>query len=207
MADQTPNTYVIRKAILNDLRAIVDLNMRSFNPNSNLVVCLGARYVEKYYKWFIESSITYTLVADENGQIIGHTAGCDRSYQGVALRHTFFDVIWGFITHPLTIFRGHFIGRFIEIVFRIGVIQDVQDIISSSHLAVLVVDKSARGKGVAVNLLNEARAESYRRGHSKMRSTIPRDNITSYKMHLRGGFEEIEHLSTKDNIVFEIDLL
>ena len=199
-------TQLIRKATPKDLKAIVNINMSSFAPKNHLVVGLGARYVEKYYKWFIESSIAFTFVVEEGSQIIGHAAGCNRSYQGIALKQTYREAIWGLITHPIWLFRGQFIGRLIEIIFRTGVIQDGQDAKNMSHLAVLVLDENTRGKGIAVNLLNDVKAENYRRGYSKLRSTIPKDNKASYKMHIRSGFKEIKYLNTKDNIIFEIEL-
>ncbi len=202
------NSFKIRLANLKDLDSLVELHWKSFSKEEHLAVRLGKAFIRAVYKWFITSPYTFTVVAEDGGQIIGLTTICDRAYSSLMFKNTLKNVIWGTLTHPSLLFNEELVGRLSTFLQRkkdVG--EDSGDNTGVSHLAFIAVDKSARGKGIGIELLLFVKKVSRQRGNLKMRAGVYKGNAASIKMFQKGGFEIVPALESVRTYYVQADLL
>lgn len=201
-------TVPIRFATLDDTEDLLALHLRSFTPEKHLAVRLGESYMRAVYRWFIASDETFTIVAEENGKILGFTTICDRSYNRPMLRATWSHALAALLKRPLMAFHRDLAGRFLVNVFRkrgVGEGNSSQEK-DVAHLAFIAVSPEARGKGVGASILYFGKSETFKRNRKALRAGVYKQNIASIRMFSKCGFSEVLGIDTPKVLFMETPL-
>ena len=197
----------IREAQLADLDKLVELHMNCFSPREHLAVRLGRSYIRAAYRWFITSSETFTILAEDMDCVVGLTTICDRSYNRPMLRHTLREAVLAFIMRPWLVFHPEVRDRIVNIILsRRGVGEASPSEEGVAHLAFIAVASSARGKGVGDALLQYSIKDYMSRNYRRIRAGVYKENHASTRMFERNGFNEAPELETKHTVFMEVQL-
>ena len=100
------SSFTIRLATSADVDALTELHCASFTPQDHVPVMLGDRYVRATYHWLVMSAISYVLVADDGGRIVGLIAVADRSFTGPMFKACMGEFVLSITRHPGLLLQG-----------------------------------------------------------------------------------------------------
>jgi len=93
----------LRQMKREDLDKVVEVHNVRF-PGYRATL-LGPVFVRRLYQWFLETYPEYALVAVTKHGVVGFIVGAEGSYSEALMRYTFWQVVWGLLTHPGLIFH------------------------------------------------------------------------------------------------------
>lgn len=195
----------VRPLSLGDLDAVVRVHRQAF-PDS-AVTLLGPQVVDRYYRWQFIGSHPSPFAAGSwrNGELVGFVFGGLRREAVTGYARRFLPMILlGAITHPrgLRALAGPKLASVLRLMFR----QTRSASIAASRPAgaaslpggpsfgilSIAVSPTARGSGVADDLMSAAESAAIRRGFELMNLTVNPDNRRAIRFYERLGWERVE---------------
>ncbi len=192
----------IRLATLNDLDEVTDLHLASFSPDDHIPVMFGPRYVKAMYRWQIRSPEAYTLVAEEDGKIVGLLGMCDKPYTRPMFMACFGEFILSLLKKPTLLLQGKLWQR----LFRDSKLSGKGKMIARNpgiaQMTIGAVDKDHRGSGIFPALVDATKSFSKARGSRAIRAGIYKTNMSSRRVFIKGGWIETPELETSDTVFY-----
>lgn len=195
----------VRPLSLGDLGSVVRVHRQAF-PDS-AVTLLGARVVDRYYRWQFIGSHPSPFAAGcwSDGELVGFVFGGLRREAVTGYARRFLPVIMlGAMTHPrgLRALAGPKLASVLRLMFR----QTRSASIAASRPAVaaslpggpsfgilsIAVSPTARGTGAADDLMSAAESAAIMRGFELMNLTVNPDNRRAIRFYERLGWERVE---------------
>ena len=192
----------IRLASIADIDALTELHFASFGPQDHVPVMLGKRYVRATYRWLVTSSMTYVLVADAGGQIVGLIAVADRSFTVPMFRACFREFVLGILQNPLLLLEDKLWRRLFRRPDVTSQGQHIADYPGMAQMTIGAVDTNFRGRGVFPALVESTRTFSKERGSRAIRAGIYRENMPSRRVFVKSGWIETPLLETSDTVFY-----
>lgn len=142
---------IIRRATVEDVVKIVNIHCSAFNDF--FLTSLGIHFLTFYYKCFIKSNETITLVLEKDRKIIGFSAstmisdGFNRRLIISNLSGFCFISLWLLITKPFSLIR------LVKNLSKVN--NQIEEVPDYAELYSIGIVKSAQGKGYGKILLSE----------------------------------------------------
>ncbi len=197
-----PAEFVIRLAEREDVNAMTILHCDSFKYGEHVPAMLGPKYVKAMYRWLVTSAVSYALVAEIEGKIIGLVAVCD----GPFTRPMFFACLPEFIVslakNPRFLLNKKLWSRLLRRPDVSGTSQKIADRPGFAQMTIGAVDKNIRGQGIFPALVAETKVVSRKRGRRAIRAGIYKVNQPSRRVFIKGGWIETPELETEGTVFY-----
>jgi ribosomal protein S18 acetylase RimI-like enzyme len=149
------SSIAIRDARLDDLRALADVNARSFT--GTLGASLGERYQSAFLGYFLRRPDALCVIAEEGSRLAGLVYGAPDGYDEALKRELFLVTATSFLRHPQAILHRNFLPHLARRVrARLG--REQHDRPESPKpvfdLVGIATSPDHRGRGVARKLLD-----------------------------------------------------
>lgn len=206
-------SFTIRNLTKKDIRTVADLHSSVFMDSRT--TCLGKRYLRKMYRWFLEEQPCLSLVAEQDGRIIGFIVGAIGGYGRRMFRYTFLEIILAFVLHPSLLFRKEmfklwqsYLQAFNPFLRRKVLRANIQPpVMNKASLASIGVSRSAQGAGVGKKLMTAFEDHARAQGASFTGLSVRAENRTARKLYESCGWEYVEQYSTADSAYYMKQLL
>jgi hypothetical protein len=192
----------IRLATLDDLEDVTRLHLASFRPNDHVPVMLGTRYVQATYKWQISSPVAYTLVAESNGKIVGLVGMCDKSFTRPMFMACLGEFFLSLLRNPSLLFQRKLWQRLLRVSKSSSTGEKIAQYPGMAQMTIGAVDAGFRGFGVFPALVDATRSFSKARGSKAIRAGIYKENNSSRRVFIKGGWIESKELETSDTVFY-----
>lgn len=193
----------IRTATRYDLESMTDLHCACFSPDEHVPMMLGRHYVAATYRWLVTSGISYVLVAELEGKIIGLVAVCDHSYTKPMFIACCREFILSITKNPLLLTRKKLWQRLMRNPERptaIGAtLAKHPDV---AQITIGAIDNNFRGMQVFPRLIEATKEESRQRGSRAIRVGVYKTNLPSRRVFIKGGWVEVAALETTDTVFY-----
>ncbi|MCX6031756.1 MAG: GNAT family N-acetyltransferase [Chloroflexi bacterium] len=196
------SNFIIRLATLADVEALVELHWMSFKPEDHVPVMLGRRYVRATYHWLVTGAISYVLVAEANGCIVGLIAVADRSFISPMFRACLSEFALSIARHPGLLLRGKLWQRLLRRPDVTSQGRHIADYPGMAQMTNGAVDAGYRGQGVFPALVEASRTFSKERGSRAIRAGIYKTNMPSRRVFIKAGWIETPALETPDTVFY-----
>jgi hypothetical protein len=198
----TKSDFLIRLAGFDDVDALTDLHCASFTPQEHVPVMLGKRYVHATYRWLVSSDMTYVLVADADGQIVGLVAVADRSFTGLMFKACLKEFVHSIADNPSLLLNLDLWRR----LFRRPDVSKqgryMADYPGMAQMTIGAVDSNYRGQAIFPTLVEATRHHSKIRGSRAIRAGIYKSNMPSRRVFIKSGWVETRVLETSDTVFY-----
>ncbi|HOU49036.1 MAG: GNAT family N-acetyltransferase [Acidobacteria bacterium] len=193
---------VIRLAGRGDLEDMTALHCDSFKFGEHVPAMLGRHYVRAMYRWLVTSAVSYALVAEREGKIVGIVAVCD----GPFTRPMFLACLPAFavslVRRPALLFNHKLWSRLFRRPDVTSAGRKIADQPGFAQMTIGVVDKNCRGRGIFPALVEETKTYSRRRGSRAIRAGIYKINQPSRRVFIKGRWIETPELETEDTVFY-----
>ena len=201
------NKYLIRLAKGEDIGALTDLHIRSFHSDDHIPVMLGRDYVRATYRWLVNGENAYALVAEEAWKIIGLVAVCDGPFTGRMFKACLPELLKSLILNPKLLLNRRLWRRLFQRSANNKLSRRIVNCPRFAQMTIGAVDENYRGHGVFPALVDATKYYSRERGSRAIRAGVYKNNHSSRRVFIKGGWLEISELETVDvaYYVFFID--
>jgi hypothetical protein len=193
---------LIRLARAEDVEALTELHCACFGPEDHVPVMLGRHYVRANYQWLVTSGMSYVLVMDDGGRIVGLVGMADRSFSGPMFKACIGEFIWSVLRHPRLLLERRLWRRLVR---RESAGERGERIASYPGMAQMTIGAVAadyRGRAVFPALVDATRAYSKERGSRGIRAGIYKSNMPSRRVFIKSGWLEMPELETTDTVFY-----
>ena len=199
----------IRRGTLADLAGMLALHHTIFTPETNLLTVFGESVVRSGYKWFVDSPLTFSIVAEIDGRVVGYCTACARPYSRRMFVRTMPLILWALLRSPRILFFELKILKRVKELLRLRRNHNGRRPASSesvAQLGMVAVDADYRGRGVATDLLLSVVGECRKRNCRRLRAGVYKRNLPARSRYERLGFVESKDQETESRIFMELDL-
>jgi ribosomal protein S18 acetylase RimI-like enzyme len=183
-------TIRIRRAALEDLDDLVDLHYASFEPREHMALYLGRDFIRAMYRWFIGSPRTVTIVAEDQGKIVGLHTGCSGPYFNLMFTQNKAATVRSFVRRPWVIFYPVILKRFMGAFFaKNNRLHKLAADRTYMNFGIIAIHYDYRKKGLGVALTDGLVEEGYKRGWYKFYLiTYKRNDAAARTLKSSGGW-------------------
>jgi len=154
--------------------------------STGFISSLGIDFVTALYEAIAQSNSGFGFVAEENGKLLGFvafTTNINKLYKSVILKKG-----WRFaLLLAGKMFSLRRIKKVFETLFYPSRIKKMD--LPSAELLSIVVAGQARGRGLAVRLLQKGFEECRKRDTKRLKTLVGSDNESANKLYQKCGFE------------------
>lgn len=181
----------VRDARVEDVEAIAQLHLKAFDGEIGPVVGLG--YLRAFMRWFIETPSAVSLVAEEDGAVVGYVFGAPDGYGPGLTRHLMPTIAVGVlrnlprvILHPS--FRRQVRARLTNLVLRREPRNPIFEATPPGGFCLVGIGTAptVRGRGVGTELV---RNFLERVGAVAVILDVFADNAAARAVYVRCGFK------------------
>ena len=193
----------IRLANKNDIENLTKLHCNSFTPDEHIPVVFGRDYVRATYKWLVTSKIAYTLVAENNKNIVGLVAMCDSGFTLPMFIACVPEFLKSIIKSPSLMVDKKLWKRFIR---QPDIPNKIADKIVKTRgvaqMTIGAVDQNFRGQSVFPLLISNTKLFSKNRGTRAIRAGVYKTNKPCRRAFEKDDWVEVSELETSDTVFF-----
>jgi len=181
-----------REATLADLEVIVDLHFTSFTAREHIAIYLGRDFIRTMYHWFIDSPRTVTIVAEDQGRIIGFHTGCNGPYFRLMFTENKVASLKAVVLHPWVICFPAIIKRLFSAFFTENhQLQKLTTDKSFMNFGFIAIHPSYRQKNLGVALVDGLAEECRKKGwHNFYLITYKRNKVAALTLESSGGWKQ-----------------
>jgi ribosomal protein S18 acetylase RimI-like enzyme len=187
--------------------------MLVFTPKDNFAMRLGRKFVEATYRFFLEDSKCFGLVATtEHAEVIGVLVGRIGHYTRALNVYRFFEGVKAIAARPSVAFDASLIGTVLKalgagpVVTKSGRKKNAVALTNDGRpmgsLASLCTHPSYRELGITDQLLSSAEELCRLRGAHVIRTGVRRTNVASRFAFRRRGYIEDPILSGDKSLIY-----
>jgi ribosomal protein S18 acetylase RimI-like enzyme len=191
-------------ATLEDVEALVALHYRCFPKNEHIAMRFGKPFILSTYRWFITSSETFVVIAEQDDRLVGFQTVSEGPYNAPMLRASWREALIGLMLHPWLAFHPELLRRLLSLLFRQH--KDNLDGNQVAELAFIGVDPQVQGMGIGKALVIAAIHACREHGMSAITTGVRRQNARSLAMLKNAGLIEVPELGTKRFVHLRLDL-
>jgi GNAT superfamily N-acetyltransferase len=185
-------TFKYRQATLADLDALVDLHFTSFTAREHMAIYLGRDFIRSMYRWFVDSPRTVTIVAEDQGGIVGLITGCNGPYFSLMFTENRAATLKAIMLRPWVICYPAIISRLLSAFFtKNHRLQELSDDKSFMNFCLIAIYPEYRQKGLGVALIKGLVKEGRKRGwHKFYLITYKRNKLVTLTLKSSGGWRQ-----------------
>lgn len=186
----------IRNANNNDLENIVMIHCDAFK--GFFLTSLGTDFLKFYYTNFVKSKETVTLVAEEDGRVVGFSAATKncKGFNSRLIKSNLFS--FGTLSLKLLFTNPKALLRLVKNLTKKS--SEVEDNEEYAELYLIGVDKSQQGRGIGKKMLAATEVALKEKGVEKASLTTDYDNNESaVGFYLSMGYETLYEFVTYPN--------
>lgn len=143
---------IIRKAKIEDVNDIVNIHCSAFS--GFFLTSLGSQFLKFYYSCFIKSNETFTMVAEDEGKILGFSVSTKvcKGFNSRLIKTNLFD--FGLLSFRMLFTNPKALLRLVKNLTKKG--DSVEDNEEYAELYSIGVSKETQGMGIGKRLLAES---------------------------------------------------
>jgi GNAT superfamily N-acetyltransferase len=144
------------------------------------------------YRWFIDSPRTVTIVAEDQGKIIGLHTGCNGPYYSLMFTENKAATLQAIVLHPWIIFYPTIIRRLLEALFaKNHRLHELSKNKSYMNFGIIAIHPDYRQKGLGVALADGLVKEGCKKGWRKFYLITYKGNkIAALTLKRSGGWKQ-----------------
>ena len=185
--------HIVEPMQLMDIKAAARLHCQAF-PHSRSTK-LGRPYVRKMFRWFVTHQPGLSLVARQDGEVVGYVVGAVGGYGRKLFRYAFFEVLLGLAIHPglwfqsktFLLWRSYLKGLFPQKTSNQVQLEDGLVVVRAA-LAGIGVDPERQGQGIGSLLVAAFEDSAKELGVHKLTLSVDKDNLNARRLYDRHGW-------------------
>jgi ribosomal protein S18 acetylase RimI-like enzyme len=201
-------SLTIRPLTEKDIRSVSDLHSSVFTGSRS--TRLGKRYLRKMYCWFLEKQPCLSLVAEQDGQVVGFLVGAIGGYGRKIFRYAFLEIVLGFILHPSLIFRREMFTLWYSYIqaFNPFLPKRIQQTTSEppkvikASLSSIGVSHTVQGSGIGKKLVRAFEELTHAQGVEILSLSVLAENIPARRLYESCGWQYVKKYSTSESAYY-----
>lgn len=186
------SNIIIRRAIQDDVEALIDISRVSFR---NQLIWCTKHQARKWWKYIISSQFSETWIFQSNGQVAGYlrlvTDPVNYKKEEIKVYPKFHTLIYVFCTHPWFLFIK-IVEKIVSITSKTIRYVDIEDLnISDDRTAwahFMAVTPKMRNRGIGTSMIKFRDQRALELGFYVIKMWIEKKRKVSIKLNEKNGF-------------------
>ena len=195
----------IRLGRLADLDDILALHYAIFTADEHLLMVFGQAVVKKAHRWFIDSPVSFAIVAEDDGRFVGFCTACARPYTRPMLLSILPSILQALLRRPQILLDPKLLNRVKELLLR-GTRKQSLPSEPPAQFGLLAVHPDYHGSEAPSKLVLGTISECRKRTWQKVIAGMYKSNLSCRFHFAKLGFKENSDWETDSLVFMELDL-